>query len=113
MSWVGVYGQGPKEDLRGKGEVLPSGVIRPYTGSRRPPGIDSDVWAKLFNTKERRELINAYECYIKGVRDTRAEGLVPADTVDPVVPGAAAVNRTVDKTYAYNLVTGKDLLTKT
>ena len=46
------------------------------------------------------------------MRDTRAAGLVSAWTVDPVAPGAAAVNRTVDKTYAYNLVTGKDLLTK-
>ena len=113
LSWVGVYGEGPKEDLRGKGEVLPSGVIRPYMGTRRPPGIDSDVWAKLLNTKVRCELVNAYECYLKGVKDTRAEGSVPPDTVEPTAPAAkAAAASPSTKKFAYNLVTGKDLLTK-
>ena len=65
LSWVDVFGAGPQDDMRGKGDVLPDGrVVRPYNGSKRPPGIDPDVWARLFTTRERQLLINDYESYI-------------------------------------------------
>ena len=69
FDWVGMFGAGPQEDMRGKGEVLPDGrVVRAWKGSSRVPGIDPDVWAKLYTTKEKRELIEAYEKYLKGVK---------------------------------------------
>ena len=51
LDWVGLFGAGPQDDMRGKGEVLPHGrTVRPWKGSKRPPGIDPDVWARLFTT---------------------------------------------------------------
>ena len=62
LDWVGMFGAGPQEDMRGKGEVLPDGrVVRAWKGSSRVPGIDPDVWARLYTTKEKRALIEAYE----------------------------------------------------
>ena len=104
-----MFGAGPQEDMRGKGEVLPDGrVVRAWKGSSRVPGIDPDVWAKLYTTKEKRELIEAYEKYLKGVKAAKAGG-EPPDLVDPPSkssgssrePAASAIGKTGPVSYTH------------
>ena len=69
--------------MRCKGEVLPDGrIVRPYKGSLRPPGIDPDVWARLFTTRERQQLINDYEQYVKGIMKEKEAGNPPEVAAD-------------------------------
>ena len=85
LDWLQNPPEGAKEDRRGQGETLITGQkVRKYKGSRRPPGIEPYVWARLLTTKERKELIDEYETYLKGLREASRAG-EPADiVVDPV-----------------------------
>ena len=100
FGWVGGGDGEPKEDLRGRGEVHPDGrTVRKWAGSSRPPGIDSDVWHRLYTASEKKQLIREYEDYLKGVKRDMDAG-VPADT-----SRAAAGKPTVRPESNYMLIT--------
>ena len=90
-----MFGAGRQEDKLGQGEVLPYGrTVRKYKGSRRPPGIDPDVWARLFTTQERKRLIDEYQAYLDGLKEARASG-TPAELVEPGLSEGEPATRSV------------------
>ena len=78
-----------RRDTRGEGEITGTGRrVRKYGGSRRPPGIDPDLWASrlIFSDKEKRQAIAQYEAYLKGRKADLDKG-EPADiTRFPALP---------------------------
>ena len=66
MAWlVGAENVGVPEDRRGKGETQITGrKVRKYVGSKRPPGIDPQVWFKVLKARDRERLIKQYEDYV-------------------------------------------------
>ena len=59
--------------------------IRKYTGSTRPPGIDSTVWKSFYTPKDKREAIAAYLAELDH-ETTAAGGSTPAAVGSPSAP---------------------------
>ena len=76
MEWM-KHGTGADAlDRRGQGEVLPTGrVVRPWKGSKRPPGIDPDVWARFYITREKAQFSKQYDDWLAARRAELEEGL--------------------------------------
>ena len=93
LDWLQNPPERAKEDKRGQGETLITGQkVRKYKGSTRPPGIEPYVWARLLTTKERKEPIDEYETYLKGLRAASQAG-EPADLVVEPVSGPVVLGK--------------------
>ena len=66
--------------------------VRKYMGSTIPPGIEPYVWARLLTTKERKELVDEYETYLRGLRAASQAG-EPADLVVEPVSGPVVLGK--------------------
>ena len=83
-------------DLRGQEEIGPSGQkTRKYTGTRRPPGIDTQVWNRFYSKKEKAKLSKQYEDWLEARRAELRAGSAAGEGESSAAIAAAAPHTNV------------------
>ena len=91
-------------------EATPDGrEVRKWKGSTRVPGIDPDVWSKLYTIKDRGRITEEYERYLQGARLNAAANDLPVDLVT-AAPACLASKNASNEGKACTLLNITDLL---
>ncbi len=85
-------------DMRGTGDIGPTGrKTSAWAGSKRPPGIDPEVWARLHRKKQKAQMSKQYEDWLEQRREAlkagsaAGSGSAAAGPGESPSPAAAAV----------------------